>query len=122
VAATGASESGARIEVGNSATLPHSFELFFPLRQTTLQAHVRWRGEREIAFHARAQLGDFCPQLRVLGLELQHPLGQLGLHGIGGSGVGVLEDEAEPSIAYGPAWRGAGYSLQRVRSRRIDPA
>ena len=39
------SESGARIEVGNSATLPHSFELFFPLRQTTLQAHVRWQRE-----------------------------------------------------------------------------
>jgi PilZ domain len=42
------SESGARIEINGSATLPHSFELFFPLRQATFQAQVRWRGEREI--------------------------------------------------------------------------
>jgi PilZ domain len=42
------SESGARIEVGNSAALPHRFELFFPLRQTTLQAQVRWRSESKI--------------------------------------------------------------------------
>jgi hypothetical protein len=42
------SDSGARIEMSGSATLPHSFELFFPLRQATFQAQVRWRGEREI--------------------------------------------------------------------------
>ncbi len=42
------SESGARIELGSSAMLPHSFELFFPLRQATFQAHVRWRSDSEI--------------------------------------------------------------------------
>ena len=42
------SDSGARIEVSGSTTLPHSFELFFPLRQATFRAQVRWRGEREI--------------------------------------------------------------------------
>jgi hypothetical protein len=42
------SDSGARIEISGSANLPHTFELFFPLRQTTFQAQVRWRGETEI--------------------------------------------------------------------------
>jgi PilZ domain len=42
------SDSGARIELNGSSTLPHSFELFFPLRQATFRAQVRWRGEREI--------------------------------------------------------------------------
>jgi hypothetical protein len=42
------SESGARIEVLGTAALPHSFELFFPLRQATFQAQVRWRGDKEI--------------------------------------------------------------------------
>ncbi len=42
------SESGARIEVVGTTTLPHSFELFFPLRQATFRAQVRWRGENEI--------------------------------------------------------------------------
>ena len=42
------SGNGARIEVSGSAALPHSFELLFPLRQTTFQAQVRWRGEKEI--------------------------------------------------------------------------
>ena len=42
------SESGARIEVVGTATLPHSFELFFPLKQATFRAHIRWRGEKEI--------------------------------------------------------------------------
>ena len=42
------SESGARIEVVGTTSLPHSFELFFPLRQATFQAEVRWRGEKEV--------------------------------------------------------------------------
>jgi PilZ domain len=42
------SDSGARIELNGSATLPHTFDLFFPLRQATFRAQVRWRGENEI--------------------------------------------------------------------------
>ena len=42
------SESGAKIELPASTKLPNTIDLFFPLRQETFRAHVRWRGDKEI--------------------------------------------------------------------------
>ena len=42
------SESGAKIELPSSTKLPNTVDLFFPLRQETFRAHVRWRGDKEI--------------------------------------------------------------------------
>ena len=42
------SGSGAQIELPPLTKLPTTFELFFPLKQTTYRAHVRWRGDKEI--------------------------------------------------------------------------
>jgi hypothetical protein len=42
------SESGAKIELPRSTKLPDTVDLFFPLRQETFRAHIRWRGDKEI--------------------------------------------------------------------------
>jgi hypothetical protein len=42
------SASGAKIELPASTKLPNTIDLFFPLRQETFRAHVRWRGDKEI--------------------------------------------------------------------------
>ena len=42
------SESGAKIELPGSTKLPNTIDLFFPLRQETFRAHIRWRGDKEI--------------------------------------------------------------------------
>ena len=42
------SAAGARIEVSDDTELPSEIELFFPLKQFTYRARVRWRGENEV--------------------------------------------------------------------------
>ena len=42
------SATGAKIELPASTKLPNTVQLFFPLRQETFRAHIRWRGDKEI--------------------------------------------------------------------------
>ena len=50
------SSTGARLELSAYTKLPEQFDLYFPLKQATFRAHVRWRKENELglAFEAPA--------------------------------------------------------------------
>ncbi len=83
------SGTGARIEVPGSIKLPSTFELFFPLKQATFRAHVRWRGEKEIgltfdnpeaktpADPVQAKLLERLLQLEAENAELRQKMAQL---------------------------------------------
>jgi hypothetical protein len=42
------SETGAKIELPSTTKLPNTIDLFFPLRQETFRAYIRWRGDKEV--------------------------------------------------------------------------
>lgn len=42
------SSEGARIEVSGTAVLPETIDLYFPLKQATYRARVRWQKENEV--------------------------------------------------------------------------
>ena len=61
------SSTGARLELLGSTELPASFELYFPLKQATFQAHVRWRREDELGLSFETPIeAPVDPQQAVL--------------------------------------------------------
>lgn len=42
------SSEGARLEISAGAVLPQNIDLYFPLKQATFRARVRWRNDNEI--------------------------------------------------------------------------
>lgn len=63
------SSTGARLELSAYTQLPPSFELYFPLKQTSFQAHVRWRQENELGLAFEAPIEAPVDPLQAMLLD-----------------------------------------------------
>ena len=52
------SAEGARIELPEGAVLPDDFDFYFPLKQATFRARVRWRRDNELGLSFEAADGE----------------------------------------------------------------
>ncbi|HEX2724581.1 MAG TPA: PilZ domain-containing protein [Beijerinckiaceae bacterium] len=61
------SATGARLELSGATELPASFKLYFPLKQATFPAHVRWRRDNELGLSFETPIeAPVDPQQAVL--------------------------------------------------------
>jgi hypothetical protein len=63
------SATGARLELSGYTQLPSSFELYFPLKQATFQAQVRWRRENELGLAFEAPIAPPVDPVQAVLLE-----------------------------------------------------
>jgi hypothetical protein len=104
------SAAGARIEVSDDTALPSEIELFFPLKQATYRARVRWRGDNEVglSFDApdsivpadpvQAQLHERLLRVEAENAELRLETAQLRmqLEHVAAGGVAYADSETAP--------------------------
>ena len=110
------SAAGARIELADASPLPSVIDLFFPLKQATYRASVRWQGENEFGLSfeapdieapldpAQAKLHERLLRLEAENADLRLETAQLRLQleHVAGGAVGYLSASPEVALA-GPA-------------------
>jgi PilZ domain len=63
------SATGAKVELSAYTQLPPSFELYFPLKQATFQAQVRWRHENELGLSFETPIAPPVDPVQAVLLE-----------------------------------------------------
>ena len=107
------SAAGARIELADASTLPSVIDLFFPLKQATYRASVRWQGNNEFGLSfevpeieaptdpAQAQLHERLVRLEAENRELRLEAAQLRLQleHVAAGAVGYLSASSDVAMA-----------------------
>ena len=63
------SSAGARLELSAFTKLPETVELYFPLKQATFRAQVRWRTETEVGLSFEAPIAPPTDPVQAVLLE-----------------------------------------------------